>query len=78
MQLIRFLQSFVRASDHALQVTEGGFFEARVGFYIFLEIFGFILINFYGFRAILMVLAVWARSFMSEWYRNHPKIWSGG
>ena len=33
--------------------------------------------NYWGFRAILMVLMVWARFFKPEWYRNHPKIWSG-
>ena len=32
---------------------------------------------FSGFQAILMVLAVWAGFFKSEWYRNHPNIWSG-
>ena len=43
---------------HAVAPTEGGIFEARVGFYNFWKIFGSILIDFYGFQAILMVLAV--------------------
>ena len=58
--------------------TEVGIFERSVEFYNFWEIFGSILVEFSGFRAIPMVLAVWARFFKLECYRNHPKIWSGG
>ena len=32
------------------------------------------LIHFSGFRAILMLLATWARFFKSVWCRNYPKI----
>ena len=37
-----------------------------------------VLIYFWGFWAILMVLAVWPRFSESVWCRNHSKIWSGG
>ena len=45
--------------------TEGGIFEAGVGFYNFWRIFGSILIYFYCFQAILMVLEVW-EMFLSQ------------
>ena len=57
--------------------TEDGILEATVEFYIFGKIFGLNLIEFWGFRAILMVLVVWARFFKLEWCRTHFKIWSG-
>ena len=43
----------------------------------FLQTPGSILIVFGWFRAIVMVLAVWAKFCKSKWFRIHPKILSG-
>ena len=66
-----------KSTHSSADPTEGGIFKATVDFYNFREMFGFISIQFWGFRAILMVLVIWARFFKLDWCRNHAKIYSG-
>ena len=53
------------------------FFVPSLDLYIFWNYLSRFLIQFWGFRATLIVLAVWAGFFKSEWHGNHPKLWSG-
>ena len=65
------------ATVHAC-TTEGGIFEAMVKIQFLFQMFGVILIKFYGFQAILMVLAVWAAFLSWNGVEIIPKYGRGG
>ena len=61
-----------------VHATENVFFEAAVDFYICLEIFGLILVDFCSFSVDSDGSGGLGKVLKWEWCRNHPKIWSRG